>query len=78
MGDTNNYVHPPMISDPQPATKVPFDEETIRRRINSCPRLASLQVNNRALRDLVNSEQSVTSQIAAIIRRELSAADCHG
>ena len=47
-------------------------ELDIRRRIDACPKLASLQVNNRALRDLVSSESSLTSQIAEIIRRDPS------
>jgi HD-like signal output (HDOD) protein len=51
---------------------VVLDDQEIRRRINACPKLASLQVNNKALRDLVKSEQSLTSQIAEIIRRDPS------
>ena len=49
----------------------PIDQE-IRRRIDACPKLASLQCNNRALSDLVKSDLSVTSQIAEIIRRDPS------
>lgn len=49
----------------------PIDQD-IRRRIDACPKLASLQCNNRALSDLVKSELSVTSQIAEIIRRDPS------
>jgi HD-like signal output (HDOD) protein len=44
----------------------------IRRRIDACPKLASLQSNNQALRALVSSEASLTSQIAEIIRRDPS------
>lgn len=44
----------------------------IRRRIDACPKLASLQVNNQALSDLVKSDSSLTSQIAEIIRRDPS------
>ncbi|MFI5336959.1 MAG: HDOD domain-containing protein [Opitutales bacterium] len=44
----------------------------IRRRIDACPKLASLQANNRALSDLVKSDSSLTSQIAEIIRRDPS------
>ena len=44
----------------------------IRRRIDACPKLASLQANNRALSDLVKSDTSLTSQIAEIIRRDPS------
>jgi len=49
-----------------------LDDQEIRRRINACPKLASLQVNNQALSALVKSEQSLTSQIAEIIRRDPS------
>jgi len=47
-------------------------DHAIRRRIDACPKLASLQCNNRALSDLVKSELSLTSQIAEIIRRDPS------
>lgn len=47
-------------------------EVELRRRIDACPKLASLQCNNRALRDLVTSDSSLTSQIAEIIRRDPS------
>jgi HD-like signal output (HDOD) protein len=50
----------------------PSTEAEIKRRIESCPKLASLQTINRALSELVQSEGSVTSQIAAIIRRDPS------
>ncbi len=50
----------------------PFPEAEIRRRIDACPKLGSLQCNNRALSDLVKSEGSLTSQIAEIIRRDPS------
>jgi HD-like signal output (HDOD) protein len=52
-------------------TTLPSDLE-IRRRIDACPKLASLQANNRALSDLVKSDTSLTSQIAEIIRRDPS------
>lgn len=42
------------------------------RRINACPRLASLQSINRALGELVRSEGSLNSQIAEVIRRDPS------
>jgi HD-like signal output (HDOD) protein len=58
-----------MVAPSLPAP--PLDTE-VRRRIDACPKLASLQRNNRALKDLVNSEQSLTSQIAEIIRRDPS------
>jgi HD-like signal output (HDOD) protein len=50
----------------------PFPESEIKRRIDACPRLASLQSINRALSLLVRSEQSLNSQIAEVIRRDPS------
>ncbi len=49
-----------------------LSDAEIRRRIDACPKLASLECNNRALSDLVKSEQSLTTQIADIIRRDPS------
>ena len=51
---------------------MPDTEQEIRKRIDACPKLASLPSTNRALSDLVNSDFSVTSQIAEIIRRDPS------
>jgi HD-like signal output (HDOD) protein len=42
------------------------------RRIDACPKLASLQSINKELNTLVNSDQSYNSQIAEIIRRDPS------
>ncbi len=42
------------------------------RRIDACPKLASLQSINSALAGLVKSEQSINGQIAEIIRRDPS------
>jgi len=53
-----------------PAAK--YSDEIIRRRINACPKLASLSRINQALRQLVNSESSVSTQIAEIIRQDPS------
>jgi HD-like signal output (HDOD) protein len=53
-----------------PAAK--YTDEVIRRRINACPKLASLSRINQALRQLVNSEGSVSTQIAEIIRQDPS------
>lgn len=50
----------------------PYSEAEIKRRINACPKLASLQSINRALGDLVRSEGSLNSQIAEVIRRDPS------
>jgi HD-like signal output (HDOD) protein len=67
----------PMLLDSSPPARTvppPYREDVIRRRIESCPKLASLQSINRELSDLVNSEQSLNSQIAGIIRRDPSLA----
>lgn len=50
----------------------PRTDDDIRRRVDSCPKLASLQSINKALTSLVESEGSMTSQIAEIIRRDPS------
>jgi HD-like signal output (HDOD) protein len=50
----------------------PFSDAEITRRIDACPKIASLQSINRALSKLVSSEQSLNSQIAEIIRRDPS------
>ncbi|MBI2815143.1 MAG: HDOD domain-containing protein [Opitutae bacterium] len=50
----------------------PYGDEEIERRLGACPKLASLQTINRALRQLLNSEHSLNSQIAEIIRRDPS------
>ena len=55
-----------------PSTNTQTIDLDVRRRIDSCPKLASLQANNRALSDLVKSDSSLTSQIAEIIRRDPS------
>lgn len=49
-----------------------YSVDEIKRRINACPKLASLQSVNRALKDLVRSEGSLNSQIAEVIRRDPS------
>ncbi len=55
-----------------PTATARYTEIEIKQRIESCPKLASLQSINRALSELVRSESSVTSQIAEIIRRDPS------
>jgi HD-like signal output (HDOD) protein len=50
----------------------PYSDVEIKRRLEACPKLASLQTISRALRELMNSEQSLNSQIAEIIRRDPS------
>ncbi|HVU25858.1 MAG TPA: HDOD domain-containing protein [Opitutus sp.] len=52
-------------------TRVHSDDE-VRRRIDACPKLASLESINRALLDLLASDRSMASQIAEIIRRDPS------
>jgi HD-like signal output (HDOD) protein len=49
-----------------------YTDQDIMRRIDACPKLASLQSINSALAGLVRSEQSITGQIAEIIRRDPS------
>ncbi|MCX6951669.1 MAG: HDOD domain-containing protein [Verrucomicrobia bacterium] len=55
-----------------PTATAPYPEDEIVRRINACPKLASLQSINRALGELVRSEGSLNSQIAEVIRRDPS------
>ncbi|HEY0947098.1 MAG TPA: HDOD domain-containing protein [Opitutaceae bacterium] len=55
-----------------PFPVAPYSDQEIRRRIDACPKLASLQSINRQLAGLVNSEQSYNAQIAEIIRRDPS------
>ena len=55
--------HPPVAK---------YTDEIIRLRVNACPKLASLGRINKALRELVNSETSVSTQIAEIIRQDPS------
>ncbi len=54
------------------APAAPYAESEIKRRIDACPKLASLQSINRALSELIHSESSLNSQIAEIIRRDPS------
>ncbi len=54
------------------ATPAPYSQQEICRRLDACPKLASLQSINTALQELVRSEQSLSSQIAEIIRRDPS------
>ncbi len=50
----------------------PYAELEIKRRIDACPKLASLRSVNHALADLIRSEHSYSSQIAEVIRRDPS------
>lgn len=47
-------------------------EKEIKRRIDACPKLGSLQSINKTLRDLLHSNTSLNSQIAEVIRRDPS------
>jgi HD-like signal output (HDOD) protein len=55
-----------------PLAPTPLAEAEIRRRIEGCPKLASLQSINQALSALIRSDSSLNSQIAEIIRRDPS------
>ncbi|HEY5227549.1 MAG TPA: HDOD domain-containing protein [Opitutaceae bacterium] len=55
-----------------PPAHKPLKDDEIMRRIEGCPKLASLQSINQALSDLVRSDSSLNSQIAEIIRRDPS------
>ncbi len=57
---------------PRPVARAPYSDAAISRRIDACPKLASLQSVNRALSELVHSERSLNSQIAEVIRRDPS------
>ena len=50
----------------------PYTEIEICRRIDVCPKLASLRSINRALAELIRSEQSYSAQIAEVIRHDPS------
>ena len=52
--------------------KARLSNQEIEQRINNSPRLASLRSINAALGELVNAENSFTSQIAEIIQRDPS------
>ncbi len=61
------------LPPPEPmASSARYDDAEIRRRIEACPKLASLQSINRELRELIRSDGSLNSQIAGIIRRDPS------
>jgi HD-like signal output (HDOD) protein len=63
---------PTAILAPAPTLAGPYSDQEIRKRIEACPKLASLGSVNRALGDLVRSDQSLNSQIAEVIRRDPS------
>ena len=53
-------------------TTIQWTNEQIIAKIGDCPRLASLSSINEALNELMNAEDSVTSQISEVIRRDPS------
>lgn len=55
-----------------PFTAAPYSDDEIKRRIQACPKLASLQSINRTLGELVRSDHTLNSQIAEVIRRDPS------
>ncbi len=61
-----------MNSAPEISRPTPLSDDDIKRRIDVCPKLASLQSVNHALRDLVRAEGSLNSQIAEVIRLDPS------
>src|ERR1700690_2222860 len=63
---------PSVVANVPAASAAPFAETEIARRINACPKLASLSSINRALGELLQSERSLNSQIAEVIRRDPS------
>lgn len=62
----------PVATFPPVPAVTPYSESEIKRRIDACPKLASLQSVNLALSKLVRSELSLTSQIGDVIRRDPS------
>lgn len=66
---------PPLVSNTSPASNsspAPFSDAEISKRIDACPKLASLSSINKALGELLKSELSFNSQIAEVIRRDPS------
>ena len=65
---------PPLVANKQPVAQnpVPFSDSEITRRIDACPKLASLSSINTALGELLKSDVSLNSQIAEVIRRDPS------
>lgn len=65
---------PPLVANKQPgsANPIPFSDGEIAKRIDVCPKLASLSSINHALGELLKSDLSFNSQIAEVIRRDPS------
>ncbi|HEX3730836.1 MAG TPA: HDOD domain-containing protein [Opitutaceae bacterium] len=68
----NATLRMPVTLVPSSPVSSPYTEAEIRRRLDACPKLASLESSNLALRSLLNAEQSANSQIAEVIRRDPS------
>ncbi len=66
-----NHTTPTTLPVPNEA-RGRYSDNEIRRRVEACPKLASLQSVNQALSRLAKSDMSLTSQIAEIIRRDPS------
>ncbi|HWA85732.1 MAG TPA: HDOD domain-containing protein [Opitutus sp.] len=62
----------PSVQLPDFASSRVYSDEIVRRRVDACPKLASLESINRALLELLASDRSMASQIASIIRRDPS------
>ena len=60
------------IPSPTHAMSARHSDEEIRRRVEACPKLASLHSVNKELNRLARSDMSLTSQIAEIIQRDPS------
>jgi len=60
------------MPSPTHATGARYSEKEIRRRVEACPKLASLHSVNQELNRLARSDLSLTSQIAEIIQRDPS------
>jgi HD-like signal output (HDOD) protein len=63
---------PTLLTPTLAETGARYSESEIRRRVEACPKLASLQSVNKALTSLTKSDMSLTSQIAEIIQRDPS------
>lgn len=60
------------VPSPEAALRASLTDREIQRRIDDCPKLASLEQINTALAGLVNSDQTFNSQIADLIRHDPS------
>jgi HD-like signal output (HDOD) protein len=62
----------PVVPTPFNGPPSPYSDAEIARRIDACPKLASLSSINQALGELLKSDLSFNSQIAEVIRRDPS------